>query len=730
MAQMKFRAIYVIAALFGILMSATSCVDTLDEFDLTYTKNGEMNESELTISVTRDSENGIIEASRIVNGLQQDTVITVNLGAVEFEISPVDTIQVASAEVVRSNFAEVGEEKVEDYEENEIFFTKTTRHFVDSLSGYQKDITISYLDAYTYVWGELVEFPKANGNVEVVDQINVLDEGIKDDLHYFTATTQYSVSFMDNASTEKGLEVLTVNAEDELLSTEKTNEGYETLSESTALSWVEITRTYKISGEVVTRYEVVLNNGVTSPAYEVMNVESFDLAAAPAHLSEAVVVGTRTEGNIEVSKYSQNYTVANNLFDRTFVLSYETATLTVDGKIFDMPSRRYENITDENFQLTSMEGITGYERALYTHYMSASFNEAIVEAQAEVELRMVEVTDELVSREVIEEGLDYLNATTTKSWIKIREIWSVGGEKIYTKSVNLTNGIAEPSKITRKLNSFDLVQSNANLSNEELVNSETRGEFKVMTYAQTYTVGNDQFTREFTLSYQKAEYLALNHNMPYNTYKNISDNGFSMSDLSEVSEGGKVYDRKNYAHKMSATFSGRSAEAVAEAELLVEVENNRETPSWLGNPVGAKYTRVQKAVGDPFTDMIVFIYENGVVMAPNGKVNMNLTYAFNASVAAANNVEQCIEGAYSGVFGDGKWQPATITIAGSRWFYIGIDSAWDHAVMEANAVTLGIGVDVTPIPDAQSVKIENGVITISYAANNGSNTATTSLSLK
>ena len=84
MAQMKFRAIYVIAALFGILMSATSCVDTLDEFDLTYTKNGEMNESELTISVTRDSENGIIEASRIVNGLQQDTEITVNLGAVEF----------------------------------------------------------------------------------------------------------------------------------------------------------------------------------------------------------------------------------------------------------------------------------------------------------------------------------------------------------------------------------------------------------------------------------------------------------------------------------------------------------------------------------------------------------------------------------------------------------------------------------------------------------------------
>ena len=128
--------------------------------------------------------------------------------------------------------------------------------------------------------------------------------------------------------------------------------------------------------------------------------------------------------------------------------------------------------------------------------------------------------------------------------------------------------------------------------------------------------------------------------------------------------------------------------------------------------------------------MIVFIYENGVVMAPNGKVNMNLTYAFNASVAAANNVEQCIEGAYSGVWGNGKWQPATITESNGRWFYIGINSDWDHAVHQNNAITLGIGVDVTPVPDAQSTTINGNTITISYAVNNGSTTANTSLSLR
>ena len=117
-------------------------------------------------------------------------------------------------------------------------------------------------------------------------------------------------------------------------------------------------------------------------------------------------------------------------------------------------------------------------------------------------------------------------------------------------------------------------------------------------------------------------------------------------------------------------------------------------------------------------------------MAPNGKVDMSLIYAFNASVASANGVDVCINGAYSGVFGNGKWQPAKITMVSGRWIYAGKSSSWDHTVMETNAVTLGIGVDVTPIPSAQKTTISNGKITISYAANNGSTTANSSLSLR
>ena len=118
-----------------------SCDKSEDEFLLNTYNNGGNNNSEITINVKRDAENGIIEASREVNGLRQDTTITVALGAVNFEITPVDTIKVASAEVIRSNFAEVGEAEVEEYEENGVYFTKTSKSYRDELTGYA---TVSY----------------------------------------------------------------------------------------------------------------------------------------------------------------------------------------------------------------------------------------------------------------------------------------------------------------------------------------------------------------------------------------------------------------------------------------------------------------------------------------------------------------------------------------------------------------------------------------------------------
>lgn len=62
----------------------------------------------MTITVTRDSENGTVVASKEVNGVVQDTTVVVPLGAVKFDISPLDTIKVTKPEVSSVDFAETG----------------------------------------------------------------------------------------------------------------------------------------------------------------------------------------------------------------------------------------------------------------------------------------------------------------------------------------------------------------------------------------------------------------------------------------------------------------------------------------------------------------------------------------------------------------------------------------------------------------------------------------------
>ena len=1086
-----FSYVALIAGMLTFAFMFASCDKALDEWalDIEPMGGGSSSETEVIITVTRDNENGIVTATRDDNGITRDTTVVVPLGGVNFSISPLDTIWVASPEVKSNSFAETGTNQ-NSWEVDGVSYTQTTRTYRHELTGYIKDITISYLDATMTLWGQKVIFPAANGAVSFGEgDISVVDEGVNANTHYYLATTDYRVAFNGGSTIERGYERLAMDATDKLLSTEKTDEGYETLSSTTAKSWVEITRTYSQSGSVVSRYEVILRNGISAPAYEIRTVESFELEKKEASQGETETAGTRTEGNITVTAHAFDYTVGCDLFDKVFNFLWETAVLKVDGKTFEMPSRSYEGVADKGFVLTEMPYTDAYERMLYTHTVTANFNgnsaEAVAEvelhkkaadelisqtiieegleqidvntsrswikikeiwsvsgereytrsitltnginapgrairvvenftlnqipavsgeeylaktqtigdftvrtyeqtytvgndkfnrvfvlsyqrafynpmeysmpsaeyesvsdkgfaltdmtqiteagktydrksyvhgisasfngmaeeAKAEVELRVlatdvmesqeiidsgmdyvnetttrswikireiwtvsgektyvksvdltngitspekvtrilpdfnlssaspslgeeslsgtetsgdftirtyrrtytvannrfdrvftltwqravynpltynmpnpeyenisdngfttselsqtvsdgktydrksythtmsarfnghdanavgeaelwVEVNDELTEKTIIDEGLDYINDNTSRSWIKIREVWSVSGEKEYTKSVDLKNSITAPSKITRVLENFNLTQIASTASSEKLVSTVTNGDFKVMTYERTYTVGNDQFTRVFTLSYQKAVYSPMTHNMPSAAYENLSDNGFKLSDMSQLTEDGMIYDRKNYAHSMSASFNGHNAEAVGEAELRVFVGDDRETPHWLGKPVSAKYTRVQKAVGERFMDMIVFSYENGVVMAPNGKVDMSLTYAFDAGVASANGVERCINGAYSGVWGDGKWQPATITFVSSRWIYAGLNPDWDHGVHENNAVTLGIGVDVTPIPSAQSVKVEGNKITISYAANNGSKTVNTSLSLK
>jgi hypothetical protein len=130
--------------------------------------------------------------------------------------------------------------------------------------------------------------------------------------------------------------------------------------------------------------------------------------------------------------------------------------------------------------------------------------------------------------------------------------------------------------------------------------------------------------------------------------------------------------------------------------------------------------------------MIVFKYQKGVVMAPNGIVDMSLIYAFTAADALLHGVEQIgnPNAWYSGEYHTSRWHPAKITFAAGNeaWTYIA-DPQHQHSLARLDAIALGSGYDYYPIPTTQTVSINGGVISISYPANNAGTTVTATLQL-
>ncbi len=729
-----------VVAMFVILVSSVAIVscdqtDDVINYSMKPVKDGGTT-TDVTTTITREGDYGKIVAERTVNGVKQDTTVTVYLGKVEFNVSANDTVVVANNSVSHNSF-NLASASVDNYETDGVFYTKSTRNFTDTYDKYTKTGSISYLDAYTYVWGKRCDFPKANGNV-IWKNVATSDAGTKKAYNYTLCTSTYEVSFMGSKQSEElGYYTLATNAEDKLISTVKTNEGFEVLTydengnPATEKSWIEVTRTYSVSGAVVSKYEVILNSSVVAPAYDIKVLSSFNLNQVGANLSEETHAGSRVEGNFTINQHVQTYTVGNDKFTKSFVLTHETATWADSKNSFEMPKACFEGINDRGYTMSAMSSTEEYNRQLNVHSIAATFANKPVAAKAETEIRVMVTKDELISSTITGEGFDYVNENTSNAWIEITEIWSVSGKKTYKKSVNLYNNITAPAAIVKIVDNFTLNQVSAALGEETLVNTRTVGEFTVKTFNREYSVGNDKFTRVFVLSYEKAYHNPTKHDMLYKEYEAVSDNGFNTAAMSDKVSEGVNYNRMGYNHTMSASFNGHGAQAVASAELWKKAKEERETPTWLGAPVSAKYTRVQKATGDKFMDMIVFTYENGVVMAPNGKVDMNLIYAFDAATASKQGVERCARKAsYSGVWTGSKWAPAKIIVSSGRWIYAGVNAAWDHTVMENNAIILGIGKDVTPTPKAQSYKIEGNKITISYAVNNGKTTADTSLSLR
>lgn len=747
MSQYNFRAfLMAVSAAALVMVGFTSCDNKLDDIEVTTMAKESVTEGYNDSENYRDAQNGTIVVEEVHGTYsQQVDVIVEPLGAVDVTIDGNDTLYVADNNITFKEFV-LGDEdktdlKVEDKGNYELHLHRTTRSFQVKYDKFSVNGSISYVDGYVIYQGkQKFDFKSANGMIAYNSYLTS-DAGMDKSFAYTLVTTKLETSFMGKKFADvQGFKTLAVDAEDKVISgPTKTDEGFEVLTfdgngnPSTAKSWIELSTTYKHSGVQKSVYEVILNMNVTAPAYDVKVLSTFNLSKISQSLGSVTTAGTRTEANFTIVKKQQNQTVGNDKFTKVFTYSYEQATLNVNGKTFEMPFEAYRNITDLGFTMSEMAMSDNYDRMLNVHSVLSSFAGYDVKAKAETEIRVAVEKDEMTSRQITAEGFDYINENTSNSWIEITEIWSKSGKKTYKKSVNLANSITAPAKIQKIVKSFDLTQATASLGSEKLVNTRTVGDFTVKTYQRSYTVGNNEFQREFVLSYEKAVYNPMNHNMISKGYENVQDGGFTTGNLSDAQKDGKTYTRKSYTHKMSASFNDRNYNSKAEAELLVEkvVEDERETPHWLGAPVSAKYTRVQRVTGEKFMDMIVFTYQNGVVMAPNGQVDMNLIYAFDSNVASKNGVETCLKNAsYSGVWTGSKWAPAGITITNGRWIYAGKNASWDHTVMENNAITLGIGVDVTPTPKAQSYKVEGNKITIKYARNNGKTTTDTSLELR
>jgi len=747
MSQYNFRAfLMAVSAAALVMVGFTSCDNKLDDIEVTTMAKESVTEGYNDSENYRDAQNGTIVVEEVHGTYsQQVDVIVEPLGAVDVTIDGNDTLYVADNNITFKEFV-LGDEdktdlKVEDKGNYELHLHRTTRSFQVKYDKFSVNGSISYVDGYVIYQGkQKFDFKSANGMIAYNSYLTS-DAGMDKSFAYTLVTTKLETSFMGKKFADvQGFKTLAVDAEDKVISgPTKTDEGFEVLTfdgngnPSTAKSWIELSTTYKHSGVQKSVYEVILNMNVTAPAYDVKVLSTFNLSKISQSLGSVTTAGTRTEANFTIVKKQQNQTVGNDKFTKVFTYSYEQATLNVNGKTFEMPFEAYRNITDLGFTMSEMAMSDNYDRMLNVHSVLSSFAGYDVKAKAETEIRVAVEKDEMTSRQITAEGFDYINENTSNSWIEITEMWSKSGKKTYKKSVNLANSITAPAKIQKIVKSFDLTQATASLGSEKLVNTRTVGDFTVKTYQRSYTVGNNEFQREFVLSYEKAVYNPMNHNMISKGYENVQDGGFTTGNLSDAQKDGKTYTRKSYTHKMSASFNDRNYNSKAEAELLVEkvVEDERETPHWLGAPVSAKYTRVQRVTGEKFMDMIVFTYQNGVVMAPNGQVDMNLIYAFDSNVASKNGVETCLKNAsYSGVWTGSKWAPAGITITNGRWIYAGKNASWDHTVMENNAITLGIGVDVTPTPKAQSYKVEGNKITIKYARNNGKTTTDTSLELR
>jgi len=663
----------------------------------------------------------------------------------ELTITPQDTIP-GMLPVSNENFSITGVDSLEEYIYAEIFHLKSkVINFVHTYSygtehgseTFDFDGKLTYTEGYAYLWGMKIPVPPANTSISYKD-FSTAELGNDGSWDYTRIISRYNLTRGDATSLVEAYKTLKRAAgSHEFLGKELVSAVWTPVSTN---SFGFVTKT-RVDVKIASKYEG-LPDQIDDESIEVdcpvhiagdssMYASNFDFSHSSPVTGTYSTTGTYTEGHFQVTKKSITYSVGTSIFTRVssfgcFDLVWSDGTYT-----FQIETPDYQGFNEVSYTVDDMSAQNGYDRKRVINTISASINgqsgTAPIRTTVLVESQVVPPVDPTLDHyEVVNSGLTYVNENTNTSWIKLRPVYSDGSYGTpFNKDINLQNTVTCPQEGPFITESFDNVGvvGQVTMGPEEFVTEYTDGEFLKRKYRQTASINCAVFTLTWVLTYEKAIYTPMNYEMPYATYSCFVSSGSYTDDLGEITSQNETWLRKIWTQYMTTSFNQHNHQYAGTAEVRAPNTIPRITPEWLGQPLEAIYTRVQQAVGSQFMDMVVFRYEHGVVMAPNGVPDLNLIYAFTAADAAAHGVEQVYTPAawYSGVHFSGKWWPAAITPNSgyTAWTYSYDGTpAHSHTVQRANALILNIGYDYHPIPSHQYYTISNGVITICYNANN------------
>jgi hypothetical protein len=152
---------------------------------------------------------------------------------------------------------------------------------------------------------------------------------------------------------------------------------------------------------------------------------------------------------------------------------------------------------------------------------------------------------------------------------------TVSGHHRDTVSCLVTATHEAQAREVKTLSSFELKQKAQSLGSSSKTGEEKDGIFRKENYRRLQTIGNDQFTRIVTYTWQKpfVTFMGYEYEMMGPEFENLSDNGFTLEAMPELSG----YDRKLYCHNTSARYYTETVSNVSEMELRVKQQKDEMT---------------------------------------------------------------------------------------------------------------------------------------------------------